>query len=380
MSSGCDNPITIHSVDDKLFRAVWALIAETMCVTTVIRRSTKEAISELVSERNNCPVCINAHSMMGTLAFELDKKDNGKNRESQKATHKAALKYAEFILEEMDNKRKEQCADFSRPKNNSSQKKETDFSLLNDVAKAEIALVVMLFDHMNRVVSVVMGEEMSTAMFSVPRSVAKVMEKRNLIRFMSRWMSPVLSGAFKAKANAGLTLSLFGKKDVMAKSRLPDHLQGLLLAGLERANAVGRLMDWVDTYEKDQLVENGLISSEIVDYLDKEIKCFIICNYSSPKKVLEWVEKFVKTEVSVELNRLADNDAGVTVVTVLMLSTFAPQMAYQSKPWNDLVGYVGSDMARCIVMWWSLRTTLQDATGLDEAIDKKTLENILCSK
>ena len=33
MSKGKNNPITLHSVNDDLFARVWALIAETMCVT-----------------------------------------------------------------------------------------------------------------------------------------------------------------------------------------------------------------------------------------------------------------------------------------------------------------------------------------------------------
>jgi len=74
---------------------------------------------------------------------------------------------------------------------------------------AEVALVVMLFDHLNRVVSAVMGEEMSTTMFSIPRSIAKTMEKPGLVRRMSKWMSFLLSRPFKAENPPGITRPLF---------------------------------------------------------------------------------------------------------------------------------------------------------------------------
>jgi hypothetical protein len=45
------------------------------------------------------------------------------------------------------------------------------FTQLNANAKAEVALVIFVFQHMNQGVSAIMGEQMSTAMFSFPHPI-----------------------------------------------------------------------------------------------------------------------------------------------------------------------------------------------------------------
>jgi len=60
----------------------------------------------------------------------------------------------------------------------------TPTSLSKEV-KAEVALSVFFNQHMNRVVSSLLGDEMSTSLFSVPSSVAKSFEKPSMLLYAS---------------------------------------------------------------------------------------------------------------------------------------------------------------------------------------------------
>lgn len=359
MKSGKNNPVTIHSANSELFRAVYSLITETLSVKIALDRSIKERISRLVSERNKCKVCVTAHTMMETVASNLERKQRGGgDGDSEKA--RIVEKYTISVLDVLEENRKGGLA-------------EEETSLLADeVTRAEIALVVLLFDHMNRVVSALMGEEMSTAMMGVPRVVARRMEKPNVITIMSQWMSAVLANPFKAKNKPGMTLPLFfGKEgdDVASErvDRLPYHLKGLKLAGSERANAIGRLLEWIDAYEQEQFEKNEFLSKGVVDLLDRAIKAKACDEESNhPGKVLKWATAYDEEELQSELNKLYDSDAGRTIVVLLLLLSLAPLTVYESSQWNATVEKLGGSQnkARCLIIWWSLRMTLRDAAGL----------------
>lgn len=406
MSKGRDNPITLHSVNDELFARVWSVIAEIMCVTGELSRTTKEAVAARVSEANACPVCIAAHTMMNVISIEVDNQQVKTKEEDEKKEkmHKQALLYTDMLLEEMNGHKRDNESHASsassigslcssggsisalgsggtKSNSNRSGKKSRrgkKLSQLNSTAKAEVALVVMLFDHMNRVVSVIMGEEMSTAMFSVPRAMAKAMEKTSTIKTISKFLSPLLSGSFKTKPSPGMTLSLFpeeGNANLKNRNPLPAHLQGIFLAGLERANAVARLVDWVETFEQETLIGQNILTENLIAFVEQQCKKSHP-RFQSPGKVAKWVEQSVCDEARVELDD-QEQEIGKTTAVVLLLSSFAPQTAYQSKRWEDLVEHLGEDTARSILVWWSLRCTLKDAKGLDAKIDAKTMVNLL---
>jgi len=67
-SMGGHNPITLHSVNEDLFAYMWSLIAETMVPELQFTRYTKESIAMLVSQKNDCPMCVTAHRMMSIAA------------------------------------------------------------------------------------------------------------------------------------------------------------------------------------------------------------------------------------------------------------------------------------------------------------------------
>jgi len=58
MSKGNANPITLHSVNEDVFPRLWSFMAEVMVVNVELPRSTKEAVGELISSRNQCPMCV----------------------------------------------------------------------------------------------------------------------------------------------------------------------------------------------------------------------------------------------------------------------------------------------------------------------------------
>ena len=64
-----------------------------------------------------------------------------------------------------------------------------------------------------------------------------------------------------------------------------------------------------------------------------------------------------------------EDPADQAIVWVLVLTSFVPQTVYQSTYWCALVEFMGEDMARLIVVWWSLRHTLNSAQCLDYGID-----------
>ena len=277
MASGTDNPITIHSVDDEVFAGMWSFIAETMVVTGDLTRATKEAIAVLVSERNKCPVCIKAHSMMGIVATKVEVRQASKKRGAQhneevnnQRCHEQALQYAKFLIDKVNLRQSMgNVLTTSSAQPVSPCTKDRGFSDLKESAKAEVALVVALFLHVNRVVSAIMGEEMSTAMMRVPRAAARVMERKGAVKAMSRMMSPLLAGTFKASHESGFTECLFPKqKGGIDKIKLPVGLQNLVLAGHERAKAMSRLVQWVARYESDLLLEGDMFDYDVIRYIE----------------------------------------------------------------------------------------------------------------
>lgn len=464
MSAGQNNPITLHSsVDDELFASMWAFIAETMVVGGALERRTKEAIATLVSERNECPVCIKAHCMMGIAATNAEKKkpkdssssssnsspppscddrscptDTDSNHQDQelvsssntvpskstlkknaKNLHNEALKYAELLIYEV-NAQRSTCVDLTAGNYTARAPPcMVDTScwdkILTETSKAEAALVVALFMHVNRVVSAIMGEEMTTAMMRVPRPAAKVMERMGAIKTMSKILSPLLVNSFTTTREGGFTEALFtdkqqretsstkGRKYEMNAScatattvpqhdtettptvsstknpeevKLPAGLQNLLVAGRGRAKAVSRLIQWVAQYESDLLLEGDIFDYDVIRFIDHHTMKTAPDNLGSSEEALEWAEEMVRDEMEAELilerQQLAEKgdhpkeqwkppiveDWKMALATVLILITLAPKAIYKSEPWNVLVERWGESTARSIVVFWSLRTTL----------------------
>ena len=72
-----------------------------------------------------------------------------------------------------------------------------------------------------------------------------------------------------------------------------------------------------------------------------------------------------------ELEESTVNELNMALATVLILVALAPQAVYHSQPWNALVASVGNSTARSIVVYWSLRTTLQEANILFSSVGEQ---------
>ena len=363
MKYGTDNPLTIHSADPQLFRAIYTLIAETMSVESKLDRSTKEKIATMVSERNQCPVCIVAHTMMESVASGVEKSNN-KATEELDGTTEIILKHAASVVDALEN---------TRQGGKESTTNDGPTPSLDEATQAEIALVVLIFDHMNRVVSAIMGEEMSTAMIGVPRVLARQMEKPGLVAAMSRCLTCLLGGPFRAQNKPGMTQSLFIEDETEEMSSafaasLPDHLSGVKFAGGERAVAVARLLEWSKSYET-KLWNKGcsFLSRDIVRVLDRAIAhktaSDIYAIGRHPGNTIRWANACVEDFRS-EIDKLADQDAGSSIVALLLCLSLVPQVVYQSPFWDKTIQKLGKERARCLVFWWSLRMTLRDAARL----------------
>jgi hypothetical protein len=213
---------------------------------------------------------------------------------------------------------------------------------------------------MNRVVSAVLGEQMSRAMFSVPESLARRMEAPSMIRAMGKLMAPFLAGGIRTKHEPGITAKLF-REGSKSLHLLPTHLQGSMVAGEQRSNALERLYPWAKAYEED-VVEQGVVSKEAIDLLDNP-------SHGPPEglrpsQVTLWATTTMRKAIAASLVRRKDETKSQDIANLLCLETHSPQCVYNSTHWRAVTKSLGEEQARNIVLWWSLRETFRRAQGL----------------
>jgi AhpD family alkylhydroperoxidase len=352
MSQGQNNPITLHSVNETAFACLWSFMAEVMVVEGELPRSIKEAVALLVSEKNACPMCCSAHRMMGVAAKRAER--------SQRMTQEEKKHYEELYLQSMDYAEALILDTFTfhvQATKNLDVVPDHGYELLNDMAKAEIALVVLLFCHMNRIISAVLGETMSTAMFSVPEGAAKKMEAPSVMKIANKLMAPFLAGSMKSKRAAGITASLF-KQGSTSLNLLPPHLRAAGLAGEERANALERLVLWSQFYEQ-YLKEQGIVTQEVIDLLDNPSQG--PPSSLSPSKLAYWATTDMKKLIRASLPQ---DERGQDIANIFTLVAYSPQSVYNSIHWKEMVKAQGAEQAKALVVFWSLRESVKRAQGL----------------
>ena len=360
MSQGKNNPITLHSVNETAFACLWSFMAEVMVVDGELPRSTKEAVALLVSSKNECPMCCSAHRMMGAAAQQAEKnsKMSKAEKEHKEELYMQCMDYAEILILDTINFRVKKTASIHKTDSSTAQEKSTkDFSLLNDAAKAEIALVVVLFFHMNRIISAVLGEQMSKAMFSVPEGAAKRMEAPSVMKVINKLMAPFLAGSMKAKREPGISNPLFPKGS-SALHLMPKHLLGAEVAGAERAHALERLVQWSRAYEK-YLLKEGVVSQEVIELLDNPSRA--PPDGLRPAKVSQWATTTMRKLIRVTLRK---DEYAQDIANILCLVSYSPQSVYHSTCWQSVVDTLGDDQAKTIVVWWSMRECIKRAQGL----------------
>ena len=90
--------------------------------------------------------------------------------------------------------------------------KENAYPLLTDV----VALVVLVFEHTNRVVSAITGSQISTTMFVIPRKLAQGMESESVMGVMNEMMAPFISGSIKNPPTDVITKTIFEERESSA--------------------------------------------------------------------------------------------------------------------------------------------------------------------
>ena len=301
--------------------------------------------------------------MMGTAAKRAEKssKKDRDERERLQILHNEAMDSAETLIDNTMNDRNSEeenetiSTDFdicfeSAPKEAVS----ANYNVLTEAGQAEAALVVVLYNHMNRIISAVLGEQMSTAMFSVPKSAAEKMESTSVMNVMNKITSPFLAGGMKTKHKPGITAPLFPDGSSCLEF-VPVHLKGAELAGEERLAALSRLLAWTELYEKEIL--GGVISRQFIKILDDP--------GSSPPvgmrthKIAHWATVTMR-----KVMKSLPDETSKAIANICLLVSYSPQSVFNSIHWKTVVKALGPDQAKTIVIWWSLRFTFKHSKGL----------------
>lgn len=333
---GNNGPFTMHDVDPDLFPAVWSFIAEVLETEVSLSRVVVEELSVFYSKKNDCPICIMAHTLLEEAARAVDDED------AQLSSQAKA--YAEVV---------HMATTLGEPIPDDDELTKT-YPLLTEVHRAEIAMVLLVYQYMNRVVRAMLGEHVSTAMFGIPRPVAAVVEHQKGYWFYKKLLKPILSNGMREKGKPGITLNLFAKED--KDFELPFHLQNAELSGHERARSLARLYNLVDKLYIHKL--SDLVSTKVIDILDDP-------DTRAPKgvgTVKYWALSHVPEQIfKKKLSKKIDQ----RVAEVLLLIDVLPDSVADAKCWHKVQKEFGVEQARLIVFWWALRCTLvRQAKGL----------------
>ena len=350
MSMTDDNPITLHDIDDKtmLFPAVWSFIAEVCEAEVGLNRLVIEKICLFVSTKNDCPICVNAH----TILEEAAKVIVISNDKECRVSHQAVAYSEKLYLATTQ--------DHPLPTVAECQKLYPDLTPAN---LAEIALVVLLFQYLNRAVSAILGEHMSRAMFSVPRPVAATLETDKGFWLYKKMMKPFLSKGLRVKPQPGITRSLF-KDEIDDDFVLPLQLKDAELGGSERARAAARLYYLVDQLYETRL--NKFVSRRVIQVLDSE-------DCRPPKGVtksnaINWV---AMEAPSILQRHFPDNKMSQYVAQILLMTDAAPSALAKCDAWLRVSKKIGKDNSRLLVCWWALRCAfVKQPKGLTNLSDK----------
>lgn len=328
------NPIMLHSSDDELYPRLWSFLAETMIAQGELPSDTKEAVALSVTTAKN--------NFVGK-----EDKDASEEQDLEAQRKDQAIKYAETFLSSSD-----------------TSDNAPSFPLLNDAAKAEVALAVLLFQHLNRSVIALLGaHHKAVGLLSITgqqerRSFETCTGVRGAVH---RMMAPI---NFE-KAKPGLTNPLFASSSTMDGSSrysaddsfdLPRHLRKAADAGEDCANALFRLVDWVESYEAQLLAENLLTRAVL-----QEMRRAVPPPHLKIHQLAQWVSGDKRLKKKLLKGR---NDLHYDLACVLLMVQHSPMSVANSSWLKELVKGVGKDKATTIVLWWSLRLSLEEAKGL----------------
>jgi len=358
MCRGSNTPLSLHSVDPLVFRTVWSLMGEAMVAEGSLDRSLAECIGKFVSISNSCRICITAHSMMETAAG-LAKKRVKKRSYSEVSTLPSQSSHTVDMSSESTFR--EEVLDFARAVHKATVQGEdfcddtTDFSHLSERTKAEVAIIVLLYQHMNRVINIMLGDTLTHAMFSVPERLAKALESKGFMRAIKGVATRLLKSQFKKRIKGGFTDSLFVNDRLDNKQDIPDHLQGIYQAGKGRSTAIQRWIHVVDNLPNQEPLRS-LLSADLLDKVNTIQKNTQgVC--LSPQCVSRYLDKQAQCTTKTPKDR--------AVVLALIMTSNMPGLMNPSLEWHQVQTTLGKETARLLVIWWSMKVALEQAKGLD---------------
>ena len=372
LEAGSNYLISLHSVDDELLASMLAFFSETMIVERDLTSKTKEAVATLANTRGKCQICMKTHPHLEMTTRKAgsrrlrrtSEKDSCASQLQSSTVHIKALEYAGLLIHEIGCKRGQSNNVPSTPAMLVRRCLEgKKFSGLKESTKMEISLVVVLSMHMHRVVSALKEDERISFVMKKPRTVASFVEVESIKKTVGRMISPGLSKKVEVGRKDDSTMQLFPRQENKSSAgdiKLPVGLTALRLAGDGRARPVSQLYKWVARYESDLLLQGDWLDYDLIRFIDSiTTSTHADALRDSHEETLKWAEDTIRKKV---VDEDALNKKDEALVSVLMLTILAPCAIYHSKPWKTLVSQVGISVARSLVVYWSLRTALQEAS------------------
>jgi len=316
------------------------------------------------------PVCITAHDLFGGFADHVKTDACVQNSKTAKTEVEEghivsqAIAYAHRLHE-------------ATLRNSSSPipvvaLKEDSFDL-SPTVRTEVALLVLLFEHLNRVVNALVGPALSHSMYSVPSPLAKAIESKTIMSVARHFLNQSFAGPLRQKPSPGFTNPLFDVEELKQTTSLPSNLQGIHALGDEPTRAMARWVALVDV-EEDPFKTKILAKLKIDSYLPNFLIEF--CEQIFPpggimveQEMIEWatgplVRQLFNSLVESHDESLELKETWYFISVVLLLTKMWSKTVYKSDHWNSLTTRVGNFQARTILVWFSMRLAVRQAQGL----------------
>ena len=318
------------------------------------------------------PVCVTAHALFGSFAGHVVKMDSTGAQDSKPTETEnddehyvvsQAVAYAHRLHE-------------ATLRNSNGPipvvaLKEASFDL-PPIVRTEVALLVLLFEHLNRVVNALVGPTLTHSMYRVPFPLAKAVESKSFVGIARHLLNPFFSEPLRQRPPPGFTMPLFEVKEFPnTTTSLPTNLQGIQAIGDELARALTR---WVALVDDERDPSNILAKLQIDRYLPPFLVAF--CEKTFPpggimvqEEMVEWATGPAVRQLFASLVAARDEsdelkETWYSVVVVLLLTKMWSKTLYHSDQWMSLTSRVGHFPARAILIWFSMRLAVRQAQGL----------------
>ncbi|MEM7164125.1 MAG: carboxymuconolactone decarboxylase family protein [Planctomycetota bacterium] len=193
-------PVTLHRAVPPLLAAVWAVLRETLVVGAV-PRATKEAVAVGVSRANQCPYCVDAHSIMLRAIGDPVPTAAASNPTSNPTSNSTSAPQ----LATLDaTAQRAWGADFgnSSGRPDSASRFHDALAAASDSDRAELCATAFAFHYINRVVAVFLGDSPIPVKVPILRGLSWWLSARFFARAIRRAHPPGESLGFLSNADS----------------------------------------------------------------------------------------------------------------------------------------------------------------------------------